>query len=266
MELIINRKFRVSRFITFAGIIAILAIVTLPGFGHPAAAAGGQYVDTTDDFYIYTPEAYQAKSCYPSTGYSSFDVSRVTWENVSGNYIFNITFQDTINVSELRVALHFFIDGSYASAADIAPYEFEESFMIDMCPEWSPRCCYNYTYQKYFYSVHVHNGVTLEMNLSTTQTYILDPIQNKLPMEQWFFVGMSTVVLDGAMGHDYINWPRRFTNDQLWLTYDPYYWHKIIAAGAAALGVIIVLTIVFLKKRKQKKENPPAASQNKKTT
>nr|MDO8084785.1 hypothetical protein [Candidatus Sigynarchaeum springense] len=96
-----------------------------------------------------------------------------------------------------------------------------------------------------------------------TQTYILDPIQDKLPMDQWFCVGLSTVNLDGKQGQDYINGPQRFYNDQFWLTYDPYYWHKIIAIGAIALGVIIVLTIFLIKRNKGK---TPSTADGKKPT
>nr|MDO8087461.1 hypothetical protein [Candidatus Sigynarchaeum springense] len=117
-------------------------------------------MDTTDDFYIYTPEAYKATSCHQSSGFSPNDVSRVSWDNVSGNYIFNVTFQGNVNISNVSLMLYFFANASYPGPADIPPYAFQESFFIEICADYAPRCCYNYTYQKYFYSVHVHDGVT----------------------------------------------------------------------------------------------------------
>ncbi|MEX2716241.1 MAG: hypothetical protein Q6370_008065 [Candidatus Sigynarchaeota archaeon] len=242
---------------------SLLFLAVLPSFGHVVIAAGGQYVDTTDDIYVYTPEAYRATSCYLTSDYSSNDVSRVAWDNVSGSYIFNVTFQQNVNVSNISLILYFFANASYTSPADIPPYSFQESFFVEINTEFPPRCCYNYTYQKYFYSVHVHDGKTVEMTLSPSQTYILDPIQNRLPMDQWFCVGISSIKLDGAWGYDYINWPQRFNNDQLWLTYDPYYWHKIIAIGAVALGVVIVLTIILIKRNKGK--NTKAANEKRPT-
>lgn len=194
MGLITSRRYRVSRFITVTSTFVLLLLSTFPSLGHFAAAAGGQYVDATDDFHVFTPQSDHATSYYPTSEYSSNDVSLVTWENVSGNYIFNITFQEDVNISHVMVDLSFFIDGDYASSADIPPYlRHEQDFDIYIVNQSHSRICYNYTLQKYFYSVHIHDNKTIECTLLSSWTYILDPIQHQLPMEEWFCVGLSYV-------------------------------------------------------------------------
>lgn len=245
-----TRVSRITRLHALASTVWLLALTVMPSLVQ-VSATSGQYIDTTDDFYVYTPRAYKATACYQTADYSSLDIVMVSWENSSGNLIFNITFQENVDLSKADVALYFFANASYASAADIPPYSFKQSFLIDFCPEWNPRICYNYTLQKYF-TTSIHGNI-LELTLPAAHAYILDPIQDKLPMDQWFCVGWSFVELDGAEAFDYVNWPRRFANDQLWLTYDPYYWEKIVIASAAILGVALLVLIVILKKKRGSK-------------
>jgi hypothetical protein len=225
----------------------------LPSFGHVSTAAGGQCEDTTDDFYIYSPNLYNAVSCYQTSDYPSNDISLVSWTNVSGDYVFNFTFKGNVNLSRVDVFLYFFANGSYSSGAEIPPYSFVASFFVHLNVT-NTRVCYNYTHQRLITPI-VHGGNVAEVRLLSADTHILDHIQSMLPMEQWFCVGLSDIVVDGGLGYDYINWPRRFTNDQAWLPEDMS-WIYYVVFGAIAAGVVLVVSVVLIRRKKKGSSAP----------
>ncbi|MBN2153920.1 MAG: hypothetical protein JW839_20855 [Candidatus Lokiarchaeota archaeon] len=231
---------------TVTSAFALLFLAILPCCVQPATAAG-QCVDDTDDIYVYSPNLYDATSCYKTSDHSSNDISLISWANDSGDYVFNFTFEANVNLLSVDVLLYFFANGTYSSGGEVPPYQAEYSFFVHLNVT-NTRVCYNLTNQRGITPV-VHGGNVAEVRLLSADTHILSHIPNMLPMEQWFCVGLSAIVVDGGLGYDYINWPLRFNNDQLWLPADMS-WVYWVVFGAIALGVVIVVAIVLIKRRK----------------
>ncbi len=253
MNRIPTSNHQTTKLFTFTCAFALLFLAVFPSLGQFAAAAGSPCIDTTDDIYIYTPDELHPTSCYQTHDYSSNDVTSVSWADVGGNYTFNITFQENVNLSTADVFLFFFTNGTYASPEVIAPYEFAESFFIHL-NETNSRICVNNTYLKqHLFTPVVHEGKTAELELHSTDTHWITDLQNSLPMDQWFCVGLSRIELDGAIGWDYINWPHRYSNDQLRLP-DDMSWIYYVIFGAIALGVVAVVSVIVIR-RKRKASN-----------
>jgi hypothetical protein len=249
MILIKNRM----NMIRFWGVIllfsACISIALFPTYVR--AADELTYNDGVDDFYLYYPTELEPERCVgPTGGYSGYDVKEISiLKDVNGLHC-NITFNGIVTVDNLYLMLFFDINGTYSDINDVPPYTSKDNFFIDIGTLGVNRFCFTYEHQHNVDPI-VHNEYTIEMLLPAFRLPWIESTPNVLPVDEWNIYGYSRINMTGEFqGWDYINWPWRFSNDQLrYRSRNPWYnaWTYVLIVGAiVAVGLV---TIFVLKKK-----------------
>jgi hypothetical protein len=243
-------------------VILVLCICPLVMPGRVMAANAGQFTDTSDDMFIYAPHAFNgALTCTKINRYSSNDVTEVSWAYNGSIYAFNISFQEAVNLANVSVMLFFFVNGTRSGPDQVEPF-FDKnkpnpySFFVHLNTT-STRFCINYTNQRLITPVIHDGGKTVELDLITVDTPKIQSMPNLLAIDEWFCVGYSLINVIEGEGYDYINWDRRFQNDQLFLPVDYSWIYWVVFLGVGAIVGVLVLVIVWRKKQRASSQSKP---------